>query len=254
MIDRLYVLRTGHISMPERWVRTGGSDQSTVIPVLCFLAVSADRLVLIDTGCSPTVVTDPAAAWGKLSRLYEPRISDEDLVDAQVRAAGFDVADITDVVVTHLHMDHVGGLQLLKRPRVWVQRAEHRWGLCPDPHGAGGYFRGEFDLADVDIHLLDGDTEIAGGIQCISTAGHTPGHQSVLVRLPSGLACVVGDAVYNRQLLDRRSIPAVASDVNRYMEALGRLSTLESFFSAQLLFSHDLQQEEKLPSAPDYLS
>lgn len=254
MADRLYVLRTGHISMPKRWIRAGGSDEYTRIPVLSFLIVAGDRLVLVDTGCSPEVVDAAEAAWGRLARLYHPQISAGDLVDAQIRATGFDPSDVSDVILTHLHMDHAGGLRLVKHARVWVQRAEHRWGSCPDAHGSGGYFRKEFDLPDLDLHLVDGDAEVADGIRAIRATGHTPGHQSVLVRLPSSLVCIVGDAVYNRKSLDRRSMPALASDTGQYMGTLGRLATLETFFGARLLFSHDAEQDETLPSGHEYLS
>jgi N-acyl homoserine lactone hydrolase len=255
MAERLHVLRAGRITQPKRWVRVGGADEPVTIPVLAFLVVAGDRLVLIDSGCTPVVAEDPVRAWGKLTSLYQPHIGPDDLIDAQIRQAGFEVGDVTDVVLTHLHFDHAGGLALLKGDaRVWVQRAEHRWGACPDGHAAGGYFKAEYDLPGLDLQLLDGDATIADGVQVVLTAGHTPGHQSVLVRLPSGLACVVGDAAYNRQMLDRRSIPAVAWDVSRYMSALTRLSTLESFFGARLLFSHDPTQVDDLPVGTDYLS
>ena len=254
MAERLYVLRTGTISMPKRWIRVGGSDEAVAIPVLAFLVVAGDRLILVDCGCSPVVAEDPTRAWGKLASLYHPQIGRDDLIDARIRQAGFEVGDITDVIVTHLHMDHVGGLRLLPHhPRVWVQRAEHRWGGCPDSYAAGGYYREEFDLPGLNLQLLDGDATIADGVRCVLTAGHTPGHQSVLVRLPTRLTCVVGDAAYNRRVLDARSVPAVAWDVNRYMSALARLSTLESFFGAQLLFSHDGAQTDTLPDGTDHL-
>ena len=253
MTNRVYVLRTGKISMPNRWIRVGGSDEYSEIPVLAYLIESDDRLILVDCGCSPVVTTDPADAWGKLASLYHPLVGQDDLIDAQIRGAGFDVADITDVILTHLHMDHVGGLQLLDHPRVWLQRAEHRWGFSPDQHAAGGYYPREFDLPGIDLHLLDGDSQIADGVQCILTAGHTPGHQSVLIQTPSHLFCVVGDAVYNKRLLERRSQPAVAWNVSDYMSTLGRLSTLESFFGATLLFSHDSEQAELLPGGASFL-
>ena len=200
MAERLYVLRTGTISMPKRWIRVGGSDEAVAIPVLAFLVVAGDRLILVDCGCSPVVAEDPTRAWGKLASLYHPQMGRGDLIDARIRQAGFEVGDITDVIVTHLHMDHVGGLRLLPHhPRIWVQRAEHRWGGCPDSYAAGGYYREEFDLPGLNLQLLDGDATIADGVRCVLTAGHTPGHQSVLVRLPTRLTCIVGDAAYNRR-------------------------------------------------------
>ena len=254
MTNRVHVLHTGHISMPKRWVKAGGSDDYTRIPVLAFLVAGPDHLTLVDCGCSPAVVEDPEAAWGKLGRLYHPEVGPEDLVDAQIRQAGYRVEDVTDVVLTHLHMDHVGGLQLLARPRVWLQRAEHRWGTAPDAFCSGGYYAHEYQLPDLDLHLLDGDTEIADGVRCFLTAGHTPGHQSVLVRTDSGSVCVVGDAAYNRPMLDRRSAPAMAWDIDRYMASLGHLTTLERFYGTKLLFSHDPEQAAELPSGQDHLA
>jgi N-acyl homoserine lactone hydrolase len=212
-----------------------------------YLVAGPDHLTLIDTGCSPEVVTDPEHAWPRLARLYHARVGAEELVDAQVRAAGFALDDITDVVLTHLHMDHVGGLQLLGRPRVWLQRAEHRWGVAPDAYCSGGYFAGEYQLPGLDLHLLDGDAEVAPGVTCVLTAGHTPGHQSVVVEHRGGMACVVGDAAYNRTLLDRRSTPALAWDTDRYLASLGRLATMERLFGVRLLFSHDADQAAELP-------
>lgn len=248
MIDRLHVLHAGHIEQPERWIKSGGSDDTAVIPVLCYLLVAADRLILFDTGCSPEVVTDPVAAWGRLSRVYRPLVEPGDVIDQQIRRAGFEPGDITDIVISHLHMDHAGGLSAFGHgQRVWVQRAEYRWGGCPDPHGSGGYFDKDFRIPGLNLNLLDGDASIADGVQAILTDGHTPGHQSLLVRTKSRLRCLVGDAAYNRSLLDKRTTPAVASDVGRYMASLSRLTTLETFWGAELMFSHDPEQAVTLP-------
>lgn len=253
MANHVHVLRMGHISMPQRWVKAGGADSYVRIPVLAFLVAGDGHLTLVDTGCAPAVVTSPRSAWGRLGELYHAEVSSSDLLDAQVRAAGHRLEDVTDVVLTHLHMDHVGGLQLLDRPRIWLQRAEHRWGVSPDKHGSGGYYSHEYQLPDLDLHLLDGDDEVVDGVRCFLTAGHTPGHQSVLVRTDAGSVCVVGDAAYNRAMLDRRSTPALAWDVDRYMASLGHLATLERFYDTRLLFSHDAEQAELLPPAPERL-
>lgn len=252
--NRLHVLHLGHIAMPQRWIRSGGPDEYTTIPVLGFLVEGPDDLILVDTGCSPLTVDDPEQAWGPLARLYHPAIDRSELVDAQIRACGFSVEDVTGVVVTHLHMDHAGGLQLLPRPRVWMQRAEHRWGLAPDPSGSGGYYRQEYDLEGIRPQLLDGDADVAPGVRCFLTAGHTPGHQSVLVELEHQTVCIMGDAAYNRKNLDRRTNPALAWDTSLYMAGLGHLATVEEFFGATLLFSHDPDQAAALAQGPNPLT
>lgn len=251
--EKIFILRMGHISMPERWIRVGGPDRLATIPVLAFLIPSGDQLVLVDAGCAPAVATEPERAWGKLANLYHADVQPENLLDAQVRAAGYKPHEITDVVVTHLHMDHVGGLEMVRHANVWLQRAEYRWGHCPDDYAAGGYFKNEYDYPDLNLKLLDGDARVAAGVQVMSTVGHTPGHQSVLVRLDSGFFCIVGDAVYNRKSLSRRSQPAVAWDTGRYMESLSRLQSLEDFFGAELLFAHDSDQAEILPQSPNFI-
>ena len=85
MADRVHVLRAGRITMPKRWVRVGGADEPVTIPVLAFLVVAGDRLVLVDSGCTPVVTEDPVKAWGKLTSLYHPHIGPDDLIDAQIR-------------------------------------------------------------------------------------------------------------------------------------------------------------------------
>ena len=93
---------------------------------------------------------------------------------------------VSAVAVSHLHLDHAGGLKRLFAGRVPVhaQRRELEYGLSGDPAvEANDIFRVDFDDPRIDWRLAAGDAQIAPGVTAISTPGHTPGHQSFMVEL-----------------------------------------------------------------------
>jgi N-acyl homoserine lactone hydrolase len=97
------------------------------------------------------------------------------------------VDEIGAVAVSHLHNDHAGGLRLFAGSTpVHLQRDELSFGLTPEAEDHG-IFRVDFDDRTVDWRLADGDTEVAPGITAVKTAGHTPGHQSFVVRYDESL-------------------------------------------------------------------
>jgi glyoxylase-like metal-dependent hydrolase (beta-lactamase superfamily II) len=99
--------------------------------------------------------------------------------------AGVALEDIQAVALSHLHLDHAGGLKLLAdRVPVHIQRRELEYGLSAHPEPErNGIFRIDFDDPRIDWRQADGDVEIAPGVTAIATAGHTPGHQSFMVEL-----------------------------------------------------------------------
>ena len=110
-------------------------------------------------------------------------------VEAALDKAGVPIDQIVAVALSHLHLDHAGGLKLFAgRVPVHAQRRELDYGLSappgPEQHGI---FRVDFDDPRIDWRLADGDTEIAPGVTAISTPGHTPGHQSFMVELHPSL-------------------------------------------------------------------
>lgn len=103
-------------------------------------------------------------------------------LDEALASAGIEMSEVHAVGLSHLHLDHAGGLRLFTGRPVHCQRRELDFGLSPEAE-SHAVFRIDFDDPRHDWRLADGDVEIAPGVTAVLTAGHTPGHQSFVVDL-----------------------------------------------------------------------
>jgi N-acyl homoserine lactone hydrolase len=133
------------------------------------------------------------------------------LVVERLLAEGVEPGDVTDVVVTHAHYDHVDNLDLFPAARLHLGRTEVEWATrldLGDPLVPVRALRGLLDEGRV--VLADDDTELVAGVRTIATPGHTPGHRAVVVEGADIGALVVGDLLKNRaEVASRRSLSAV---------------------------------------------
>ncbi|MET7246014.1 MBL fold metallo-hydrolase [Methylobacterium sp. EM32] len=165
------------------------------------------NVVLVRSG-GQTILID--AGLGLDPNLNLPRAGQ---LAKRLQAAGIDLASVTDVVLTHMHMDHVGGLlvdgvkeRLRPDLRIHVAAAEVEFWEAPDfthvdmPQGfpdalrtAAKRFAQEYRGQ---LRLFDEEHEVAPGVIVQRTGGHTPGHS--VVRLASGgdRLTFAGDAVF----------------------------------------------------------
>lgn len=187
-VRRIIALTLGWEELPKSVSVHGASRAERVRePVPGLLLETADGWLLLDTGFNTALLRDPALRRRFYpSATYQPVLPGpgEPLEEA-FAAAGVALDEVTAVGLSHLHVDHAGGLKhFAGRVPVHVQRAELAYGLGnhPEPE-RNAMARIDYDDPRIDWRLADGDVEIAPGVTALLTAGHTPGHQSFVVDL-----------------------------------------------------------------------
>ena len=190
------------------WERRIPADERNRIPLAlrCLLVETADELVLIETGLGNKESEKFVQIYG-VDTTPPPGSDAPDRLQAAVREAGFSPDDVTVVVNTHLHFDHAGGNTYrdaagdvrLSFPNAayHVQRGEWDYAHRANERTQASYLPDNYEPVNAAgrLRLLEGEGEVVPGISVIHTPGHTPHHQSVLVRSGSETACFLADVV-----------------------------------------------------------
>jgi N-acyl homoserine lactone hydrolase len=220
-----------------------GEHGRLTYPVPVFVIEHPDRLLVVDSGLHPDLSRD-ASKLGALAQSFEVHLPNDGsaAVGNALRAAGFDPNDVDDVILTHLHFDHAGGVAQLPNARIVVQEREwasrHDEGLV----SVGAYQPDDFELGH-DLLQVDGDLDLLGDgtVTLLLTDGHTAGHQSVLVRTEEGEFVLCGDCCYLRRTLIDEHLPPFGTDRAAQLHAIRRMRDLQQGGTA-LIFGHDPDQ------------
>lgn len=152
-----------------------------------------------------------------------------------ITQAGVRAEDITDIVVTHAHWDHLDGVDLFPNARVWIQRDEYSYYVNEDgtPHNRGIDRDDSAALKELErrgrLGLVPGDAqEILPGITCYTGGRHTYASQYVGVRTAAGTVVLASDNLYLYENLERRAPIAQTFDAGQNLEAQARMLTIAS--------------------------
>ena len=181
------------------WSRTNPADEANRIAMTarCLLIEwEGGRRALVDVGLG--------GRWSQKERgIYAIEGQDEGLRKG-LGAAGVEAGGVSDVILTHLHFDHAGGLgrqgaegemeAVYAGATHWVQRRNWSWAHAPSARDGGSYRLEDFACLEgagaPRLELVDGVAEILPGVEVLPQQGHTFGMQVVKVTLESGTVVV----------------------------------------------------------------
>jgi 4-pyridoxolactonase len=242
------------------WILDSGSlviDRSDVLwhidagtpvrfPVYGVLIEHPDGLFMYDTGYDLDHVN-------RVLPFELPQQTPDQTIPAQLKAAGFDPEQVSFVVNSHFHFDHVGGNKHLTNATTLVNTAELRHAKVPEPFEHLGYSDLSFDFPGTTYERISGDIEIADGLWLFETPGHTAGHYSLLVELDDRPSMIfTGDAANSYENLERLIVGGFHLDPTAAVESLRRLKRLARAHDAQLYPSHEMAPFQSWKKAPSY--
>ncbi len=193
----IYALETGRFGLDggamfgivpkPLWSKRIAPDEENRIQLhmRCLLLEGPDRLILVDAGIGDVF------AGTKYEEIYAVD-HEYAALDEELSARGFVVDDVTDVILTHLHFDHCGGVtrqdgeaRSLRFPNATyhVQREHWQWAQDPNPKEKGSFL--ERALAPIgasgQLHLVDGERSLLPNLSVECVHGHTHAQQLVTV-------------------------------------------------------------------------
>ncbi|OPY88948.1 MAG: N-acyl homoserine lactonase AttM [Smithella sp. PtaU1.Bin162] len=245
---KLYIFQCGIIKTKKHLITMGrGLGEEFDVPVPFFLIRHPKGNVLFDTGNALAVAHDKIKHWGaNVIETCNPFMNENDYVVAQLADIGIKSTDITHVIFSHLHLDHAGGTGDFPNAAYYTQRAELQYAYVPDFFQASTYIRADFDKPHLNWNLLDGyrdnyhDVFGDGKIQIVFTPGHTPGSQSLLLKLEKwGPTLLTGDCVYTEEILDEDILPGICYSPSDTIQSIKKIRALRRDRGTRIITGHD---------------
>ena len=256
--EKLYRLDCGHSLANDESVWTSGENFGRKIEFssTCWLIKHGSEWLLWDTGVPEAALNDPRG-WSTLPKLIVYHL-DKSLKD-QIAEIGLKPDDIGRVAISHTHGDHIGNMGLFLNSTIVMQRPEYSW-----IHSADGPNDNVNQLMALarkllgtpkNLQLIDGDTDVFGdgSVTLVSTPGHTPGHQSLLVHLKnSGFIMLSGDVVHLEENFEKNIVPSLNTNRAESIASMEKVRQLIAEYKATFFINHDKSQSDKLKLLPAF--
>jgi glyoxylase-like metal-dependent hydrolase (beta-lactamase superfamily II) len=226
------------------WARKNDVDENNMIRITtrCLLIVHHERRILVDVGLGDK----------RSEKYYAVRFREAGInILNSLSEIGFSAHDITDVLFTHLHDDHVGAATQLdengnlvcvfENAQYWVSQAQWDWALNPNKREVAAYFNDNFEpfLASGRLHLLEDGEQPFELITLKIYNGHTRGQIVPFIHTPNQTIVYMGDFIPTQFNITLPYIPSVD------IEPLVTLTEKEEFLNEAiqkqyiLFFEHD---------------
>lgn len=245
-VERLFILNCGEGVARDVSVWSPGVNEGKSIEFVdnCYLIKHTEDWFLWDTGIPDAVASMPdglAPANPKAIHWRRPKT-----LAAQLEQLGVKPSNIKAMAVSHTHPDHIGNVEMFPTTMLYVQKLEYGWpGINDQPRFKSGH----------PVTLLQGDRDVFGdgSVVILSTPGHTPGHQSLLVKLrKTGEVILSGDAVHFQSNWDNRRVPSINFNREQTLASMEKIAVILKRDNARLWINHDKAQRDGLKMSPEF--
>jgi glyoxylase-like metal-dependent hydrolase (beta-lactamase superfamily II) len=256
--EKLYRLDCGRSIANDESIWTPGENKGHSIEFssTCWLIKRGNQWLLWDTGVPEATANDPNG-WSTLPKLILYHL--DKTLTSQLAEIGLKLPDVTYVAISHTHGDHIGNVTLFPDAEILIQRTEYEW-----IHGGNGPNENVNQLMALarrlmgnprNLRLTDGDLDVFGdgSVTLISTPGHTPGSQSLLVHLKnSGFIILSGDVVHLEENFAKSRVPSLNTDKQASIESMERIRQIIKTYKAIMFINHDKKQTDGLKLLPAF--
>jgi glyoxylase-like metal-dependent hydrolase (beta-lactamase superfamily II) len=254
-VERMYVIPCGenHTNDVSRWTPGVNVGQPGQFANNCYLLRHARGLMLWDSGnpdrlaALPNGLTNPA---GTITAFMKKPLADS------LKEIGVAPGEIQHFAMSHSHGDHSGNANQFAASTLYMQEAEYNAVFGAEPQKYG-FLPANFEkLRGSKFVKLNGDHDVFGdGSVLIKAApGHTPGHQVLLVRLPSrGPVLLSGDMVHLQYSWNNNVAPPFNFSVPQSVATIEAMKAFVKQQGAQLWINHDMEQGKSIPKSPAFV-
>ncbi len=241
---------SGYPFMVADWVAGGPKTQPLKIDFMVWLIIGNGKNILVDAGF-----------WKDMEDAKEFKLNSYQRPDSALMKLNLKAEDITDVILSHPHWDHVDGIGLFPNAQVWMQKEDYNYfvgGAWQKNANKGGYTPSNVrQIVDLNLAgkltLIDGDNkEIIPGIKVFTGSRHTYNSQYVLVQAGKNKIVLASDNIWVYYSLEHLLPAAVGGtlDPAGYVKAMQRMKTLVSD-QKFIIPGHDAAIFERFPEVAD---
>lgn len=261
LIDKNLIISNSNVATEENPEK---QNYRLSIPVQAFLLQCDDKNILFDTGCN----TDAMGENGRWPIEYQNQVchirKKEETILEQLGRFNLKPEDINLVILSHMHNDHAGSLELFKNALVYVHKEEFY--ACLESYAVydsmSSYIWKDTDTWIKEqwkwnfIEENDTDINITKEIRIINLgSGHTRGDLALMVSLEHyGNVILASDAIYcSENINPKLCLPGVVYDTIGWKQSVLHLQRLAQENHAQIWFGHDMQQFLQLQKRAVYI-
>ncbi|MET4783555.1 N-acyl homoserine lactonase family protein [Glaciihabitans sp. UYNi722] len=239
LLHSLEMFACGEIVVLNEDVHVGGVGLVR-LPVPVALLVYRDRVVLIDTGLSPLSVDGgPFSPYAFLDGRVSTVHSAENSLVTQLGRRGFVPRDVTDVIITHNHFEHTGGMALFPQATLHIGAAD--WATAQSSTGPFAAMYTPLKMAQSSPRIeyeRDRDLFDDGVVTVLALPGHTVGTLGVLVTLSGQSVAITGDVAESESAFLAEAAGPNDVDPKQASQSIRRLKEVADKVSATVWISH----------------